>query len=76
MAKGGAEVAVLAVQGPLADEVMAAAGLPHGHEYMSFVVVGAGQSAAGIRRCFSRRSKVVWLAVGGRSGHRRPACAL
>lgn len=35
-----AEVAVLAVQGPLADEVMAAAGLPHGHDYMSFTVLG------------------------------------
>ncbi len=33
------DVAVLAVQGPLADEVMEAAGLPHGHEYLSFVTV-------------------------------------
>jgi aminomethyltransferase len=32
-----ADVAVLAVQGPLADEVLAAAGLPAGHGYMSFV---------------------------------------
>ena len=31
--------AVLAVQGPLADEVLAGAGLPVGHPYMSFVVV-------------------------------------
>ncbi|CAA9297659.1 MAG: Aminomethyltransferase (glycine cleavage system T protein) [uncultured Friedmanniella sp.] len=31
--------AVLAVQGPHADEVLAAAGLPVGHAYMSFVVV-------------------------------------
>ena len=30
--------AVLAVQGPRADEVLAAVGLPVGHEYMSFVV--------------------------------------
>ncbi len=30
-------VAVLAVQGPLADEVLAAVGLPVGHGYMSFV---------------------------------------
>lgn len=28
---------VLAVQGPLADEVLTAVGLPSGHEYMSFV---------------------------------------
>lgn len=34
-----AEVAVLAVQGPLADEVMAEAGLPHGHDYLSFAVL-------------------------------------
>lgn len=34
-----ADVAVLAVQGPLADEVMAEAGLPHGHDYLSFVTV-------------------------------------
>ncbi|MDN4174108.1 glycine cleavage system aminomethyltransferase GcvT [Nocardioides sp. SOB77] len=30
--------AVLAVQGPLSDEVLSAAGLPVGHDYMSFVV--------------------------------------
>jgi aminomethyltransferase len=29
--------AVLAVQGPRADEVLAAVGLPHGHPYMSFL---------------------------------------
>ncbi len=29
--------AVLAVQGPLSDEVLTAAGLPAGHDYMSFV---------------------------------------
>jgi aminomethyltransferase len=29
---------VLAVQGPLADEVLSGAGLPTGHDYMSFVV--------------------------------------
>jgi aminomethyltransferase len=34
-----ADHAVLAVQGPLADQVLAAAGLPAGHSYMSFVVV-------------------------------------
>ncbi len=34
-----ADVAVLAVQGPLADEVMAAAGLPHGHDYLSLATV-------------------------------------
>ncbi len=33
------EVAVVAVQGPRVEAVMASAGLPHGHEYMSFVVV-------------------------------------
>jgi aminomethyltransferase len=30
--------AILAVQGPASDDVMARAGLPHGHDYMSFVV--------------------------------------
>ncbi|GGO75227.1 glycine cleavage system aminomethyltransferase GcvT [Nocardioides deserti] len=30
--------AVLAVQGPLSDEVLTAVGLPAGHDYMSFVV--------------------------------------
>lgn len=34
-----ADVAVLAVQGPLSEEVMAAAGLPHGHDYLSLVTV-------------------------------------
>ncbi|MFC3688103.1 glycine cleavage system aminomethyltransferase GcvT [Aquipuribacter hungaricus] len=34
-----ADVAVLAVQGPLADDVMDAAGLPRGHDYLSFVTV-------------------------------------
>ncbi len=34
--------AVLAVQGPHADEVLRAAGLPTGHGYMSFVVVEHG----------------------------------
>jgi len=33
-----ADHAVLAVQGPLADEVLGAVGLPVGHDYMSFVV--------------------------------------
>jgi aminomethyltransferase len=33
------EHAVLAVQGPLADEVLTAAGFPVGHRYMSFVEV-------------------------------------
>jgi aminomethyltransferase len=33
-----ADHAVLAVQGPLCDEVLAAVGLPVGHAYMSFVV--------------------------------------
>jgi aminomethyltransferase len=43
-----ADVAVLAVQGPLADEVMADAGLPHGHDYLSFVTVpGPGDDSAG-----------------------------
>src|SRR3712207_916929 len=32
-----ADHAVLAVQGPLADEVLAGVGLPVGHDYMSFV---------------------------------------
>jgi aminomethyltransferase len=32
------DYAVLAVQGPLADEVLSGAGLPTGHDYMSFVV--------------------------------------
>jgi len=35
-----AEVAVLAVQGPRSDQVLAAVGLPAGHPYGSFVVEG------------------------------------
>ena len=31
-----ADLGVLAVQGPLADEVLAALDLPHGHDYMAF----------------------------------------
>jgi len=31
-----ADLGVLAVQGPLSDEVLAALGLPHGHDYMAF----------------------------------------
>ncbi|MFN0284358.1 MAG: glycine cleavage system aminomethyltransferase GcvT [Kineosporiaceae bacterium] len=41
-----ADVAVLAVQGPLADEVLAAVGLPAGHGYMSFVDSRWGGPAA------------------------------
>ena len=37
-----ADHAVLAVQGPLADEVLVGAGLPVGHDYMSFVVAEHG----------------------------------
>ena len=37
-----AEGAVLAVQGPRCDEVLAAVGLPVGHPYMSFVVAEHG----------------------------------
>lgn len=36
-----AEIAVLAVQGPRADEVLTAVGLPAGHPYGSFAVAGA-----------------------------------
>lgn len=32
-----ADYGVLAVQGPRSDDVMAALGLPHGHDYMAFV---------------------------------------
>jgi aminomethyltransferase len=50
-----ADVAVLAVQGPLADEVLAAVGLPTGHGYMSFVqttaVVPGGPTAVPITVC-------------------------
>ncbi|MFC5379861.1 glycine cleavage system aminomethyltransferase GcvT [Aquipuribacter nitratireducens] len=42
------DVAVLAVQGPRSDAVLAAAGLPHGHDYMSFVV--SGDATAGAER--------------------------
>ena len=43
------DTAVLAVQGPRSQEVMAAVGLPHGHEYMSFATVdaAAGSQASG-----------------------------
>ena len=43
-----AEHVVLAVQGPLSDEVLTAAGLPAGHPYMSFAEVD-GRRAAGDR---------------------------
>jgi aminomethyltransferase len=45
-----AEVAVLAVQGPRADEVLAAVGLPAGHPYGSFVVA-EGITAGAITVC-------------------------
>ncbi|MGJ7440444.1 glycine cleavage system aminomethyltransferase GcvT [Aquipuribacter sp. MA13-6] len=38
-----ADVAVLAVQGPRSDAVMAAVDLPHGHAYMSFVATGGSR---------------------------------
>jgi aminomethyltransferase len=40
---------VLAVQGPRSDELLAALGLPHGHDYMSFV--DAEWSGAPVRVC-------------------------
>jgi len=40
-----ADVAVLAVQGPLCDEVMAAAGLPHGHDYLSLVTTAGPEGS-------------------------------
>jgi aminomethyltransferase len=40
---------VLAVQGPRSDEVLAALGLPHGHDYMSFA--GASWNGAPVRVC-------------------------
>jgi len=45
-----ADHAVLAVQGPLADEVLAGAGLPVGHDYMSFVVAEHDGSAVVVCR--------------------------
>lgn len=41
------DFAVLAVQGPASDEVLAGAGYPVGHAYMSFVDVDPGDPAAG-----------------------------
>ncbi len=38
------DLAVLAVQGPAADEVLSAVGLPSGHGYMSFVTGAAGDA--------------------------------
>ena len=43
------EYAVLAVQGPLSDEVLGAVGLPAGHGYMSYVT--AGFQGAGVVVC-------------------------
>ncbi|RJK97213.1 glycine cleavage system aminomethyltransferase GcvT [Vallicoccus soli] len=43
------DFAVLAVQGPRADEVLTALGLPHGHGYMSFQ--DAGWSGAAVTVC-------------------------
>jgi len=40
---------VLAVQGPRSDELLDALGLPHGHDYMSFV--DAGWNGAPVRVC-------------------------
>ncbi len=48
------DYAVLAVQGPYSDEVLVAAGLPSGHDYMSFVEVdraGVEQGGAGLIVC-------------------------
>jgi aminomethyltransferase len=42
--------AVLAVQGPRSDEVLAAVGLPSGHEYMSFVEAEVAGSAVVVCR--------------------------
>jgi aminomethyltransferase len=44
------EVGVLAVQGPLADDVLAALGLPVGHPYMSFVDTTWGGSPVTVCR--------------------------
>lgn len=38
------DFAVIAIQGPHADDVVAAAGYPTGHDYMSFVAVGDGSA--------------------------------
>jgi aminomethyltransferase len=43
------EFGVLAVQGPRSDDVLAAAGLPHGHNYMSYV--DAEWNGAPLRVC-------------------------
>ena len=48
------DYAVLAVQGPSSDEVLASVGLPVGHDYMSFVeaaLPGAGGEAGGVVVC-------------------------
>lgn len=51
------DVAILAVQGPRADDVLAAVGLPAGHDYMSFVVAdwaapdGSTPTSAGVTVC-------------------------
>src|SRR5690606_15955716 len=45
------DYAVLAVQGPRSDETLTAAGLPVGHDYMSFVEAQWGEGDAAVVVC-------------------------
>lgn len=46
-----ADFAVLAVQGPASDDVLAEAGLPHGHPYLSFVDTAHPAAAERVTVC-------------------------
>jgi aminomethyltransferase len=63
------DVAVIAVQGPRADAVMAAAGLPHGHDYMSFAVVGDRGSDGASRAARAGRTVVCRTGYTGERGY-------
>ncbi len=65
------DFAVLAVQGPRSDEVLAAVGLPVGHDYMSFVEAAyRGCDRRGLPHRLHRRAR---LRAGRAERRRRPA---
>ncbi len=82
------DFAVLAVQGPLSDQVLAGAGLPVGHDYMSFVTAELAGAEVTVCRtgytgergyelvCGNDAAGDVWdllLAAGGPPGGLQPA---
>ena len=82
------DFAVLAVQGPLSDQVLAGAGLPVGHDYMSFVTAELAGAQVTVCRtgytgergyelvCGNDAAGDIWdllLAAGGPLGGLQPA---